>query len=161
MIKWVRRKLWQIKNLYRWSKVVWNQYDFDYKYALDVFEFQLSKIADFLESDKAYSLSSEVDAQKIRTYLKLTKKVHDEEYATEYFDLIEQKYGEGCMGMNFVPTDSTEKYFTIRFAYEDYGNAEEIREEHDRLRLECRAKQEKAARLMWEFLKHNLYRWWS
>ena len=40
---WFRRKYRQIKNVINWIPVVWNQFDFDYRYSLDVFKHQLMK----------------------------------------------------------------------------------------------------------------------
>ena len=46
MKHFLKRKIWQIKNVFRWLPIIWKQYDFDYHYSLEVFKFQLKKQAD-------------------------------------------------------------------------------------------------------------------
>jgi len=93
---WVKRKIRQIKRVIDFLPLIWNGFDFDYRYATELYGHQLGRIADFLESDKAYSISAKDNAKRIRTTLKLMKLVGDEEYAMEYFDYEDVKY-------NFVP----------------------------------------------------------
>ena len=83
---WPRRKWRQIKNVIGWIPVVWNQFDFDYRYSLDVFKHQLLKQAKFMESDKAYGVNSHIDAQKIRMVVRLMDKVYDEEYMNDWHE---------------------------------------------------------------------------
>ena len=86
MIYWFKRKYSQVKRVLDYLPMIWNGFDWDYKYAADLFAHQLGRMADFLESDKAYTLSAKDNAKRIRTTLKLMKLVGDEEYAMEYFD---------------------------------------------------------------------------
>ena len=86
MIYWFKKKYSQIKRVLDYLPIIWNGFDWDYRYATDLFAHQLGRIADHLESDKAYSLSAKDNAKRIRTTLKLMKLVGDEEYAMEYFD---------------------------------------------------------------------------
>jgi len=66
--------------------MIWNGFDWDYKYATDLFAHQLGRMADHFESDKAYANSAKNTAKRIRTTLKLMELVGEEEYAMEYFD---------------------------------------------------------------------------
>jgi len=84
VIYWPLRKWRQIKNVIGWIPVVWKQFDFDYRYSLDVFKHQLSKQAKFMESDRALGMNSKTDAEKIRMVIRLMDKVYDEDYACEY-----------------------------------------------------------------------------
>lgn len=83
---WVKRKIRQIKRVIDFLPLIWNGFDFDYRYATDLFRKQLERIADFLESDKAYTLSAKTNAQKIRTALRLMDIVYEERYMDEFFD---------------------------------------------------------------------------
>ena len=96
MIYWFKKKYSQIKRVLDYLPIIWNGFDWDYRYATDLFAHQLGRIADHLESDKAYTLSAKDNAKRIRTTLKLMKLVGDEEYAMEYYDYEDVKY-------NFVP----------------------------------------------------------
>ena len=73
VIYWVKRKIWQIKNVIGWLPIIWNQYDFDYVYAIKVFRYQLSKTAKFLESDKSCGISAKEKSKKITNRKKKKK----------------------------------------------------------------------------------------
>ena len=96
MIYWFKRKYRQVKRVLDYLPMIWNGFDWDYKYAADLFAHQLGRMADHFESDMAYSYYAKDRAKRIRTTLKLMKLVGDEEYAMEYFDYEDVEY-------NFVP----------------------------------------------------------
>ena len=110
MIYWFKRKYRQVKRVLDYLPIIWKGYDFDYRYATELFAHQLGRIADFLESDKAHTLSSGDNAKRIRTTLKLMKLVGDEEYAMEYFDYeVVENY--------FVQCEDDEGYSTMETDY--------------------------------------------
>jgi hypothetical protein len=156
-----RRKYQQINNLIKWFPIIWEIRDFDYHYAIVVFKFQLKNIADFLESDKAYSLSGKQDAKRIRTTIELMDKVYDDYYGTEYQDKIKEKYGD--YRWEFNPTEVGE-YFTMKKCWDRKYTPEQINEiesEEHKLFLESHQKQEKAHSLLWKYVSHNIRRWWD
>ena len=106
MIYWFKRKYSQVKRVLDYLPMIWNGSDWDYKYATDLFAHQLGRMADFLESDRACTLSAKDNAKRIRTTLKLMKLVSDEEYAMEYFDYEDvESY--------FVPCKDDKGYSTM------------------------------------------------
>jgi hypothetical protein len=110
MIYWFKRKYRQIKRVLDYLPMVWNGFDWDYKYATDLFAHQLGRMADHFESNRACTLSAKDNAKRIRTTLKLMKLVGDEEYAMEYFDYEDvENY--------FVPLEGDEGYSTIETNY--------------------------------------------
>ena len=86
MIYWFKRKYIQVKRVLDYLPIIWNGFDWDYKYATDLFAHQLGRMADHFESDEANTMSAKDNAKRIRTTLKLMKLVGDEEYAMEYID---------------------------------------------------------------------------
>ena len=155
------RFITRIKIILRWVPILWRQYDFDYCYAIEVFEFQLKNIAKFLESDKACSVDAKRDAQRIRTVLRLMEKVYDEEYALEYLDVLEKRYGKSKVAWH--PTEDPKLHrMHIRYAepYEDW-QLEEIDKERTTLLLEAQAKQDRAHKLLWKLIEHNIQKWWD
>ena len=106
MIYWLKRKYRQIKRVLDYLPIIWNGFDWDYKYATDLFAHQLGRMADHFESDKAHTMSAHDNAKRIRTTLKLMKLVGDEEYAMEYFDYEDvESY--------FVPCKDKKGYSTM------------------------------------------------
>ena len=81
---WFRRKFWQIRNIIHWIPILWNQYDFDYIYAIKVFRFQLLKMAKFLDSDNACTISSRDKSKDIKKVIELMDKIYDDKYHEEY-----------------------------------------------------------------------------
>ena len=114
MIYWFKRKYRQVKRVLDFLPIIWKGYDWDYKYATDLFAHQLARMADHFESNRACTLSAGDNAKRIRTTLKLMKLVGDEEYAMEYFDYEDVEH-------NFVPLKDDEGYSTMEHHMEtDY-----------------------------------------
>ena len=110
MIYWFKRKYRQIKRVLDFLPIIWKGYDWDYKYATELYGHQLGRIADFLESDKAKTMSAKDNAKRIRTTLKLMQLVNDEEYAMEYFDYeVVENY--------FVQLKDDKDYSTMKTDY--------------------------------------------
>lgn len=157
---------YRIKRLIRYVPVIWNSGDFDYRYATELFRMKLEDLATFMESDKAWSATAKQDARRIRTAIQLLENVYSEKYATEYFDIMEQTYGENCMDFHF--NDETKKLPNgivtrkgLCYEYENWDNADEIRIHLNELQEQCWERQEKANKLLWRFIEHNIERWWD
>jgi len=163
---WFKRKYRQIQRVIDFLPLIWKGFDFDYRYALELFKKQLERTANELESDRAYTVSAKVNAQKIRTAIRLMDKVYNEEYSSEYLDLIEQIYGETTF--EFVETgeldNKGEPYYTL-----ELKNAKALNEEHQKeinelrtsMMLTYRDKEERAHKLLWKFIEHNIRNWWD
>ena len=164
MIRWFRRKIWQIKNVIKWLPKIWNQYDFDYIYSIEVFKFQLQKQAEFLESDKAMTLCAKNNASRIRMIIRLMDKVYDEDYALEYQSKFEKLYGKNSLDMNFNPIKNKDGYSTMKYTYElneDEDEVKEIDQVHRNLFLSSVKKQKRAHKLLWDLIEHNIQGWWD
>jgi len=166
----IKRKIWQIKNVFRWLPIIWKQYDFDYNYSLEVFKFQLQKQAEFLESDRAVTLCAKDKAKRIRTVIKLMDKVYDDEYGMEYQDILKEMYGEDVLEVSFVETGDTtfndfsgktEKLFSVRYKYETWDNAEEISQIKDELFQMSKEKQNRAHKILWSMIEKDIQTWWD
>lgn len=163
MIYWFKRKIWQIKNVIKWLPKIWNQYDFDYGYSIDVFKFQLEKQAEFLESNKACTLSAKDKASRIRMVLRLMDKVYNEDYALEYTDEFEKIYGKGSSDISFVNTNNP-KLLSMKKNYELTESEEKIIEMdqvYNNLFLNSVEKQKRAHKLLWDLIEHNIQGWWD
>ena len=164
---WIKRKIRQIQRVIDFFPLIWNGFDFDYSYALDLFKKQLERTANHLESERAMTLSSKTNAQKIRTAIRLMDKVYNEEYASEYMDTIDKLYG--TTHYDFVETDEIskrtgEKVYQMKLWNEgavDEEHQKEIEEVRTQLMYESREKQKRAHKLLWDFIEHNIQRWWD
>lgn len=159
-----RRKYDQISRVIDFLPLIWNSYDFDYRYSLDVFKKQLKRQEKYLLSDRAHLMNAEHTASRIRTAIELMDKVYDEEYGCQYQDKLKELYGEDVLEWKFTETEDLykgEKMFQMGWKYEDWDNADEISEVKDRLFRESIDKQERAHRILWSFIEHNIQRWWD
>lgn len=161
MKHFLKRKIWQIKNVFRWLPIIWKQYDFDYHYSLEVFKFQLKKQAEFLESDRALTSSSKDRAKRIRTVIKLMDKIYAEEYAMEYQDILEEMYGKDVLETELVPFQGDSEFKTLKFKYESWDNAEEISQIKDELFQMSIEKQNRAHKILWAIIEKDIQTWWD
>jgi len=162
----IKRLIYRVKRVIEFIPVIWKGFDFDYGSSIELFKYQLKRTAEYLESDKAWSLESKTNAAKIWTAVELMEKVYNEDYALEYFDIIEKKYGKS--NIDFVETGEFDKkgdpYYTIVDSYENNYTEEElslIKDEKHSLHFECRTKQKKAHKLLWNYIEHNIQNWWD
>jgi len=161
---WFKRKFWQIRNVFRWLPIIWNQFDFDYRYAIDVFKFQLQKTSDYLNSDKAMTLSAKDNHKRLQMIINLMDKVYDEEYGGEYYDKLIELYGEDILKHKFIPCEDNQGYSELKYSYELTETPERIKEINEtRLRLlkESHEKQLRAHKLLWELVEHNIQKMWD
>ena len=50
---WFKRKYRQIQRVIDFLPIIWNGFDFDYRYSVELFKKSLERQAKFLESDRA------------------------------------------------------------------------------------------------------------
>ena len=149
------------RRLLRYIPVLWNSNDWDYSYAVDLFTMKLEDLADFLESSKAYGSSSRSDASRIRTVVKLLKKVYEDDYLYEFISKFEQLYGEGSLDIKFIQNKQNPEYKKMVYKFEEYENARELLEaKRDLFKKACH-RQKRAHKLAWDLVEHNIQRWWD
>ena len=163
---WVRRKIQQIKRVIDFFPLIWNGFDFDYRYSIELFRKQLERQAKFMESDRAMTLEAKNTAQKIRTAIRLMDKVYDEEYSSEYMTHIDKLYG--TTHYDFVEIDELdnagEPLYELKLWNEnavDEYHQKEIEEVRKQMMLLDRDKQNRAHKLLWDYIEHNIQRWWD
>jgi hypothetical protein len=156
-----KRKYGQVKRVIDFLPMIWNGFEFDYSYSVQLFRKSLERQAQFFESDKSYSDRSKQDASRIRTAIRLMDKVYDEEYGSEYQDKLKQLYGENVLDFWFEDTGEGNGSSFLRWEYEKWDNSEEIEEVQKKLFLESKEKQKRAHKLLWDFIEHNIQYWWD
>ena len=157
----IRRKYQQIKRVIDFFPIIWNGFDFDYTYSIQLFKKQLERQAKYFESGKSYSDRADQNVSRIRTAIRLMDKVYDEEYGMEWVDKLEEQFGKETLEWEFEDTgDGTGSSF-ITSKYEKWDNAEEIRKVKLELISKSDAKQKKAEQLVWKFIGHNIRYWWD
>ena len=166
MMKRIKQFIRRVKRTMSFLPMIWKGYDFDYRYAIELFQYQLKRTADFMESDRAMTMDAEIRAKRIRTAVELLQKVYDEEYGCEYQDKLKELYGDNVMDWEFIELDVKSDYdgeslYELNWAYEKWDNSEEIKEMKDKLFKESKEKQKRAEELVWKFISHNIRGWWD
>ena len=161
MAYWFKRKYRQIKRVLDYLPIILKGYDFDYRYAIDLFKHQLIRTSNFMESDRAYAIDSDMRAKRIKTAIELLDKVYDEEYGMEYQDQMKKIYGDNVLDWNFEDTGRGDGTSYINYEYEKWENKDKVKETFDKLFKQSKEKQIKAEKLVWKFISHNIRGWWD
>ena len=162
----IKRFFYKIKRVIDFIPIIWKGYDFDYYSSIELFKYQLKRTAEYLESDKAHTLEAKTNAAKIWTAVELIEKVYDEEYGTEYIDIIEKLYGKSKH--EFVELDEKDEngdpYYTMKISNDfavDETHQKVIDEVRHQMFLLGRDKQKRAHKLLWDYIEHNIQNWWD
>ena len=166
MIAYIKQFIRRVKRTRDFLPMIWKGYDFDYRYAIDLFQYQLKRTADFMESDQTVTMDAEIRARRIRTAVELLEKVYNEEYGCEYQDKLKELYGENVLDWEFVELDVKSDYngeplYELKWMYEYWDNSSEVEEMKDKLFKESKEKQKRAEELVWKFISHNIRGWWD
>jgi hypothetical protein len=166
-----KRAVARVKNVVKWARFGARVYDFDYHYAIEAFVLQLEAMADFMESDRAYTVEAKKHAQEIREAAEELKRVYDDEYALAYFDRLQEKWG--TWEFVFEPTEQTfhnpisgkeEETYTMEKRFLRPMTPEQLAEyerDHKQWMEECRAEQERREDEIWQRIRHQIRGWWD
>jgi len=102
----------------------------------------------------------ENDVDRIRLVCRLMTKVYDGEYATEYQDILEKKYGKDVLNCKFEKIEGTDSS-RMFWEYEGWDNAEEIDQIKSELFHISQEKQERAHHLLWQLIEKDIRKWWD
>jgi len=166
MISYIKQFIRRLKRTIDFLPIIWKGYDFDYRYAVELFQYQMERTADFMESEKAMTMDANIRASRIRTAVELLEKVYNDEYSSEWQDKLKNLYGENVIDWEFIELDVKSNYdgqplYEIKWEYEKWDNSEEVENVKQQLFKESKEKQQKAEKLVWEFISHNIRYWWD
>ena len=65
-MKTIRHYYSRVRRLFEYLPIIWKVYDFDYRHAINIFRYQLERTANFLESDRSYSVEAKQEARRIK-----------------------------------------------------------------------------------------------
>ena len=153
-----KRKYRQVERVIDFLPIIWNGFDFDYNYSIELFKKQLERQAKLFESDKSHSARSKQDASRIRTAIRLMDKVYNDEYELEWVDKLKEEYGSDILDFKFEDTGRGDGTSYLKYKYEDLNIRSKMKKE---LIKESREKQKRAHKLLWDFIEHNIQYWWD
>ena len=74
---------------------------------------------------------------------------------------LEEQFGKEVVDWEFEDTGDGTGSVYLKYKYEKWDNAEEIKAVKMTLVKLSREKQKKAEKLLWEFIGHNIRHWWD
>lgn len=165
-LNFFQRKPKQIKRLIKWFPLIWNLYDFDYIYALDVFKFQLEALRDNIKKN-GFMENSKITAERIDLILRLMDRAYYNTYSEIYWQSNQiseiLKPYEHLLGFETESIKNGSLY-ELKFKYEKECSKEEIeiiQKEKIRVIKELENKELKAKELMWKLLAKDFDKFWD
>jgi hypothetical protein len=114
-----------------------------------------------MDSDKAYSVNAKQDARRLRTILELMTKVYDEEYRMEHFEQMRRFWGDFYWGWGYGD-DGTITYKGTKWKFVHTPEQQEKAERQFKVLAEAAEKKhQRAKKLLWELVEHNLEHFWD
>ena len=156
-IKWFFR---QLRRSLGYFKASWGGYDWDYNYSINIFKYSLTRLHKHMDS-KDWFTESKQRARRLKTIIDLMEKVYDGRYALEYQDKMKALYGGNVLDFWFEDTGRGDGTSYLKFEYEKWDNKEEVDTIYSKLMAESRSKQDKAHKLLWRLIEHNIQYFWD
>ena len=76
----MKRFFRRVRRVIDFLPIIWKGEDYDYYYSIQLFQYQLERTADFLESDKAFTSDAIETASRVRTAVELLDRVYNDHY---------------------------------------------------------------------------------
>jgi hypothetical protein len=83
-----------IKNLIKWTPIVWKDRDYDYQSLLEMMKFKLENMEDFFRR-KGFAIDAEKRADEMKFCVELLDRLINDVHFDESFDDFHKKWGEG------------------------------------------------------------------
>jgi hypothetical protein len=156
-IKWFFK---QLKRSLGYFRASWGGYDWDYNYSINMFKYSLTRLQKHIDSNGHFTESKQ-SARRLKTIIDLMEKVYNEEYTFEYQDKMKALYGEDVLDWWMEDTGMGDDTSYLRFEYEKWDNEEEVDEMHSKSLAESHFKQDRAHKLLWKLVEHNIRKMWD
>lgn len=162
LIRNFRRKL---KRLFRYLPVIWGSEDWDYCFTLELFRMKLEDMVEYYEGRvNVFSTNGEYIARRIRRVLRLFDWVYSDGHMSQCDAEFESKYGNEAKKLvqsDFWDGGDRGRGWSMKYEYESWDNADEVREFHRQLVIKYGNKHKKAHKLLWSLIERNIQHWWD
>ena len=158
--------MWRIKlflrrllRLVEWLPVIWRGDDYDYKYSIDVFKYQLQRTANYISSNGHLENGAGVVLQ-IQTAVDLIDKTYGGGYQDEAEEQFTRQYGESEVIFN----ENEDGTFDIEFWWDsalDADHNDEIKKLHTAHMMAAYNKTERDKKVLWVYINKHIDKWWD
>lgn len=153
-----------LKNIIKWSPILWTDRDYDQWYILNVLQFKIQKTAKYFNIQKRY-VGYERDIERMLLCVKLLEKIKDGYYETEYFDYYQYKPTISKHSKTFDITKEL-LFDNLSVYFDKYKHA--YRESYDQnynslqnAIMLADYMQAKAQRILFKIIAENISKWWD
>ena len=163
MIK-IRRFFKQIRRVVEFLPIIWKGRDFDYVYALDLFQFQLKRLGKEIDNNRNF-VGYKNTTNRINTAIELIDKVYDGDYELEGINKFEELYGKTKFEFKEIDEVGSNrgKLYEIELKNPIVLDvtSDELCIIRDQMIREAREKHIRAEDILWRFISHNIKGWWD
>jgi hypothetical protein len=154
-----------IKNLFKWTPIVWKDRDFDFHYILDVLYFKLRNTARYLERNDRF-VNTAYHVSKIKLCMNLIDKINEEYYYSEPHDYYESKMilEKSKSGLNTYSSQRINDNLHLYLAKYPSSFRKVEKEGLDNWQIAIRMAQlrhKKAIYLLFAIMNENIENWWD
>jgi hypothetical protein len=163
--------------LYKWIPVLWKDRDWDDSYLFQILKHKILSQREYIVKNNRHTNVWQIN-RDMTICLNLIERILDDHYTTEHFDYLKEEH-------EFVPTDETNKYYTMNTTtisdnsieyikkyfntaklilkkYEDLSDYETNFESKKILLIYLsRKRHEKSINLLFYILKNRVENWWD
>lgn len=151
---------WVIKS-YQYSKVLWNDYEFDYSSILRLLQYKISRTRKCIRKNNIILRSEEVCAQMLHAE-ELIRKIREDDFLAELDDAHEEKWGP--IIQMFSEEKTKQGYSTLDIVRAKTNTEalkrQERQEQHEIYELKSKAEKECWDELFTHLRKH-MREWWD
>lgn len=140
-----------LRNLWKWRSVVWNDRPWDYVYIFKALRFKLDETQKCIDGS---FVGSEEEAKKIRSLIEAIDRIVEDDYVSEEYKTMDEKYGKLEMIFN---DDNT--ITTTRENLKEEDREQERKETLALAELEADRRQ-KDINYVFDTMKNDIQKWW-
>jgi hypothetical protein len=161
----------RIIKIAQWIPILWNDYDWDYGYFLDILKFKLKRMQKALANGHAVDEHNSAKASEIQEVLDLLDQIKENEFCKQEWAIHELKYGELQHNLG-DPTSSGARamnlFYDKTFAIESTDTPDGLESMNDLARTEAmnihtmeEAKLQAAYDKMFLLIAKHIRGWWD
>lgn len=155
----VKRFFRRLKRLIEYIPVIWKTDDYDYNYSIQLFQYQLRRIANYIETSGHIENASQTVLQ-IRTAVDLIDKTYGGGYQDEAEEQFTRQYGECDVVFNDLGDDNFEIDFVWPSAM-DADHNKEINDLHTAHMMSAYNKTTRDKEVLWKYIHKHIDTWWD
>lgn len=140
-----------VRNLWKWLPLVWNDRPWDYVFILKALRFKLDETQKCIDGS---FVGSEEEAKKIRSLIEAIDRIVEDDYVSEEYKAMDEKYGKLEMIFN---DDNT--ITTTRENLKDEDREQERKETLALAELEADRRQQDI-NYVFDTMKNDIQKWW-